>query len=251
MIEPENGIFCGVNLFKTASGKAVLNGVNVFVRRGQVVALLGPNGAGKTTCFSILCGLIKPDSGRILIDQGDVTDLPMYKRARLGVGYLPQEPSIFRGLTVEENILAVLEGRYKDSSLAKQKLNELLQDFSIEHLRKVDAVLLSGGERRRLEIARALANNPKYILLDEPLAGIDPIAIADMRSMISNLKERGIGVIITDHNVRDTLPIADYSYILHDGKVIAEGITQDIIKNEKAVSLYFGSHLKLDNISDL
>lgn len=251
MIESKAGIFCGINLFKTVSDKTVLKGVDISVNRGQVVALLGPNGAGKTTCFSILCGLIKPDSGNIFIDEEDATDLPMYKRARLGVGYLPQEPSIFRGLTVEENILAVLDSRYKDSALKKQELNELLYDFSIEHLRKVNAVLLSGGERRRLEIARALANKPKYILLDEPLAGIDPIAIADMRSMISNLKERGIGVIITDHNVRDTLPIADYSYILHDGKVIAEGVTQDIIKNEKAISLYFGSHLKLDNISDL
>lgn len=247
-MKPSKDIFCGIDLFKSVSGKHVLNGVNIAVAKGQVVALLGPNGAGKTTCFSMLCGLLKPDYGHIYIGNENVTDLPMYKRARLGIGYLPQEPSIFRGLTVEENIITVIESRYKSRSEREDRLDALLNEFGLEKLRNVNAVLLSGGERRRLEIARALANDPQYILLDEPLAGIDPIAIADMRSMISDLRNRKIGVIITDHNVRDTLPIADYSYILHSGKVIAEGKTDEIIKNENAVSLYFGSKLKLDTL---
>ena len=228
-----------IDVCKKVSGRQILNGINMHVSKGEVVALLGPNGAGKTTCFSILCGLIKPDSGYVKLDGRDVSNLPMYKRARLGIGYLPQEPSTFRGLTVEENILAVLETRcYKHKD---QLACELLRDFSIYHVKDTKAVLLSGGERRKLEIARALANDPSYILLDEPLAGIDPLAIADMRNTVLSLKKRNIGVIITDHNVRDTLPMVDRAYIISDGQIIADGPTKEIIKNEKVIEHYLGN----------
>lgn len=227
---------------KAASGREILKGVSISAPRGKVVALLGPNGAGKTTCFSILCGLIKPDSGKVIIDDSDVTYLPMYKRARMGIGYLPQEPSVFRGLTVEENIMAVLENnRCKNKC---KVLHDLLNDFSIYHVRNTKAVLLSGGERRKLEIARALANFPKYILLDEPLAGIDPIAISDMKEVIKGLKSRGIGVIITDHNVRDTLPIVDTAYIIKDGQIMAQGTMQEVVNNKDVISAYLGDSMQ-------
>lgn len=232
----KKGIVCH-KLSKFVKGKQILNSVSFKACPGQVVALLGPNGAGKTTCFSILSGLIKPDKGNILFDDEDVTDLPMYKRARLGMGYLPQEASIFRGLNVEDNILAVLAMNNIKTKKAVDILDKLLRDLSLEHIRKVSAINLSGGERRKLEIARALALNPSFILLDEPLAGIDPLAILEMRKMIQNLKSRGIGIIITDHNVRDTLTICDYAYILFDGKIIVEGRPEEVINNKLAKNI--------------
>ncbi|MDR3151378.1 MAG: LPS export ABC transporter ATP-binding protein [Holosporaceae bacterium] len=217
-----NGIICA-DLKKSVNGKAILKGISLEAQRGHVVALLGPNGAGKTTSFSVLCGLIKPDSGHILFNGNDITELPMYKRARLGIGYLPQESSIFRGLTVEENINAILEMNDVGSAKRRKILKDLLKELSLEYVRSSPAVNLSGGERRKLEIARALASSPDFILLDEPFAGIDPLAVSEMKDMIFHLKQhKGIGVIITDHNVRDTLPIADYAYILHDGKILVE-----------------------------
>ena len=196
----------------------MLRDVNVSVQRGEAVGLLGPNGAGKTTCFYIITGLIAPDVGTVALDGEDITDLPMYRRARLGIGYLPQEASIFRGLTVEQNIRAVLEVVEPEPEVREAMLDELLAEFSITHLRRAPALALSGGERRRVEIARALATQPHFILLDEPLAGIDPIAVADIRDLVAHLKDRGIGVLITDHNVRETLEIVDRAYILHEGQ---------------------------------
>ncbi|GHU16977.1 ABC transporter ATP-binding protein [Alphaproteobacteria bacterium] len=234
-----SGIVC-TDLKKTVDEKAILNGVSLNASRGRIIALLGPNGAGKTTSFSMLCGLIKPDSGRIFLDGRDITELPMYKRARLGIGYLPQESSIFMGLTVEENINAVLEMKGFRKAEAKHILDKLLKDLSIEHIRDVSAVSVSGGERRKLEIARALANSPSFMLLDEPFAGIDPIAVSEMKDMIFHLRNSGIGVIITDHNVRDTLPIADYAYVLHDGNILVEGKPEDIINDVKAQKIYLG-----------
>lgn len=228
------------NIKKFIKKKPILNGINLKAEQGQIVALLGPNGSGKTTTFSILCGLIKPDEGELFLDKIDIKDLPMYKRSRLGIGYLPQEPSVFRGLTVEQNICAVLEMRKLPKTKIEQTLNSLLKDLSLEQVRKSSAVIVSGGERRKLEIARALAADPKFILLDEPFAGIDPLAIADMKDMINILKSKGIGVIITDHNVRDTLPIADYAYLLFEGKVLVEGTPFEIINNENAKRLYLG-----------
>jgi len=228
------------NLKKFIKKKPILNGINLQAEQGQIVALLGPNGSGKTTTFSVLCGLISADEGQLFLDDTDIKDLPMYKRSRLGIGYLPQEPSVFRGLTVEENIYAVLEMKKLPKTKIKKTLDSLLKDLSLERVRKSPAVIVSGGERRKLEIARALAADPKFILLDEPFAGIDPLAIADMKEMISILKSKGIGVIITDHNVRDTLPIADYAYLLFEGKVLVEGTPEEIICNEKAKKLYLG-----------
>ncbi len=228
------------NIKKFVKKKAILKGISMEASQGQIVSLLGPNGSGKTTTFSVLCGLIKADEGEQFLDDIDIKDLPMYKRSRLGIGYLPQEPSIFRGLSVEENIYAVLEMRKLSKSKIQKKLDSLLKDLSLEHIRKSPAVIVSGGERRKLEIARALAADPKFILLDEPFAGIDPLAIADMKEMINILKSKGIGVIITDHNVRDTLPLSDYSYLLFEGKVLVEGTPSEIINNEKAKKLYLG-----------
>ena len=228
------------NIKKFVKKKAILKGISMEASQGQIVSLLGPNGSGKTTTFSVLCGLIKADEGEQFLDDIDIKDLPMYKRSRLGIGYLPQEPSIFRGLSVEENIYAVLEMRKLSKSKIQKKLDFLLKDLSLEHVRKSPAVIVSGGERRKLEIARALAADPKFILLDEPFAGIDPLAIADMKEMINVLKSKGIGVIITDHNVRDTLPLSDYSYLLFEGKVLVEGTPSEIINNEKAKKLYLG-----------
>ena len=213
--------------------------------RGEVVALLGPNGSGKTTCFYNIAGLITPDAGQVTIDGRDVTALPMYRRAKLGIGYLPQEASIFRGLTVEQNISAVLEIAVADPHRRRERLEELLGDFSIEHLRQAPALALSGGERRRAEIARCLAADPKYLLLDEPFAGVDPIAVGEIRALVSHLKERGIGVLITDHNVRETLEIVDRAYILHDGKVLMSGGTDEVIRDENVRRVYLGQNFRI------
>lgn len=220
--------------------RPVLRDVTVGLAPGEAVALLGPNGAGKTTCFYIMTGLIRPDSGQILIDGRDVTALPMYRRARMGVGYLPQESSIFRGLDVENNIRAVLEAQDITREEQDHLLEALLAEFSIAHLRRTPAPALSGGERRRVEIARALASRPRFILLDEPLAGIDPIAVSEIRDLIAHLKDRGIGVLITDHNVRDTLSIVDRAYILHDGHVLMEGPPDAIVAHEDVRRIYLG-----------
>lgn len=228
------------NIKKYIKKREILKGISIEASQGQIVSLLGPNGSGKTTTFSILCGLIKADEGELFLNKTNIKDLPMYKRSRLGIGYLPQEPSIFRGLTVEENIYAVLEMRKFPKLQIQEKLESLLTDLSLDHIRKSSAVIVSGGERRKLEIARALAADPKFILLDEPFAGIDPLAIADMKEMITILKSKGIGVIITDHNVRDTLPLSDYSYLLFEGKVLVEGTPEKIINDDKARELYLG-----------
>lgn len=231
------------DLQKTVDKKNILHSVSIRAKQGEIVALLGPNGAGKTTIFSILCGTVKPTHGVVKFNSKDITDLPMYKRARLGIGYLPQEASIFRGLSVEENVMAALEISHKNKKERELALEKLLDDLSLAHIRQSLASSVSGGERRKLEIARALALKPKFILLDEPLAGIDPIAIQDMRNMIESLKKRGIGVIVTDHNVRDTIPIADRAYIVFDGKIIAEGTAQEIVRNAIAKKMYFGEGL--------
>lgn len=233
------------HLVKRYKKRPVLRDVSLFVQQGEAVGLLGPNGAGKTTCFYIMTGLIDADGGSIKIDGQDITDLPMYRRARLGIGYLPQESSIFRGLTVEENIRAVLQMIETDPSRREEILEELLGEFSISHLRQTPAIALSGGERRRTEIARALASRPRFILLDEPLAGIDPIAISDIRDLIVHLKDRGIGVLITDHNVRDMLDIVDRAYILHGGHVLMEGTPQDIVDHKDVRRVYLGEGFSL------
>jgi len=225
--------------------RPVLRDVSVSVQRGEAVGLLGPNGAGKTTCFYAIMGLIQPDAGAISLDGQDITGLPMYRRARMGIGYLPQEPSIFRGMTVEENIRAVLEVAQPDRSLRAQMLDDLLGEFSITHLRRASAMALSGGERRRVEIARALAMQPHFMLLDEPFAGIDPIAIGDIRELVSHLRDRGIGVLITDHNVRETLEIVDRAYILHDGVVLMEGEPSEIVAHREVRRVYLGDRFTL------
>ena len=225
--------------------RPVLRNVSVSVRRGEAVGLLGPNGAGKTTCFYIITGLIAPDYGTITLDGHDVTNLPMYRRARLGIGYLPQEASIFRGLTVEQNIRAVLEASEKDRDSRETMLDDLLAEFSLTHLRRAPALALSGGERRRVEIARALASHPHFILLDEPLAGIDPVAVGDIRDLVSHLRDRGIGVLITDHNVRETLDIVDRAYILHDGAVLMEGEPSEIVAHKDVRRVYLGERFSL------
>ncbi len=233
------------DLGKRFDKRPVVRGVSLAIQRGEVIGLLGPNGAGKTTCFYMITGLIQPDYGTITLDGQDLTDLPMYRRARLGIGYLPQEASIFRGLTVENNIRAVLEVVEKSQDRREAVLEALLAEFSITHLRRTPSLALSGGERRRVEIARALASRPHFILLDEPLAGIDPIAVSDIRDLISHLKDRGIGVLITDHNVRDTLDIIDRAYIIHDGMVLMEGSPSDIVGNEDVRRVYLGDRFNL------
>ena len=233
------------HLSKGYKKRPVLRDVSVNIQRGEAVALLGPNGAGKTTCFYIITGLIGADNGTISLDGQDITNLPMYRRARLGIGYLPQESSIFRGLSVEDNIRAVLQAQNLSREDQESLLEELLNEFSVSHLRRAPAVALSGGERRRVEIARALASRPHFILLDEPLAGIDPIAVGEIRSLISHLKTKGIGVLITDHNVRDTLEIVDRAYILHDGHVLMEGTPQDIVAHEDVRRVYLGEGFSL------
>ena len=215
------------------------------VRRGEAVGLLGPNGAGKTTSFYMIVGLVRPDTGSIRLDGADITGLPMYRRAQLGIGYLPQEASVFRGLNVEQNIMAALEVVEPDPDARDRMLNELLAEFGIAHLRRTPALALSGGERRRVEIARALATQPGYILLDEPLAGIDPIAVGEIRDLVSHLKDRGIGVLITDHNVRETLEIIDRAYILHDGQVLMEGKPEEVVANAEVRRVYLGEKFSL------
>ncbi|MGE4062571.1 MAG: LPS export ABC transporter ATP-binding protein [Rhodospirillaceae bacterium] len=232
-------------LAKTFKSRPVLRDVNLGVQRGEAVGLLGPNGAGKTTSFYCVTGLITPDKGRIYLDGQDITPLPMYRRARLGIGYLPQEASIFRGMTVEGNIRAVAEVVERDKAAQESLVDSLLREFSIEHLRRSPALALSGGERRRCEIARALASRPSFILLDEPLAGIDPIAVGEIREMVSHLKDRGLGVLITDHNVRETLDIIDRAYILHEGTVLMEGRPSEIVAHEGVRRVYLGERFSL------
>ena len=212
---------------------------------GSIYGFIGPNGSGKTTCFYSIAGLVTPEGGRVSIDGRDVTRLPMYRRARLGIGYLPQETSIFRGMNVEDNILAVLELSMKDRVRRFERLEELLNEFSIEHLRRSPALALSGGQRRRVEIARCLAANPKYLLLDEPFAGVDPIAVGEIRNLVSDLKKRGLGVLITDHNVRETLDIVDRAYILYDGVVLRSGTAQEIVEDENVRRVYLGENFRL------
>jgi len=244
LVETVSGLSVN-NLGKQYARRPVVRNVSLSVRRGEAVGLLGPNGAGKTTCFYMITGLIAPDYGTISMDGADITHLPMYRRARLGIGYLPQEASIFRGLTVEQNIMAVLEVSEPDMARRLTMLDELLAEFSITHLRHSPALGLSGGERRRCEIARALAGRPSFILLDEPLAGIDPIAISDVRDIVSHLKDRGIGVLITDHNVRETLDIIDRAYIIHDGMVLMEGTPSEIVSNTEVRRVYLGERFSL------
>ncbi|MCD2183644.1 LPS export ABC transporter ATP-binding protein [Rhizobium sp. TRM96647] len=239
------GTLIARNLTKSYGGRRVVNGVSLVVRRGEAVGLLGPNGAGKTTCFYMITGLVPVDEGTIELNGNDVTTMPMYRRARLGVGYLPQEASIFRGLTVEQNIRAVLEVHDRDRARRERKLDSLLAEFSISHLRKSAAIALSGGERRRLEIARALATDPTFMLLDEPFAGVDPISVADIQALVRHLTSRGIGVLITDHNVRETLGLIDRAYIIHAGEVLTHGRANDIVANPDVRRLYLGDNFSL------
>jgi len=232
-------------LEKRFKKRPVVRGANLKIQRGEVVGLLGPNGAGKTTCFYMITGLIAPDHGKIILDGQDITELPMYRRARLGIGYLPQEASIFRGLSVENNIRAVLEVVEKSRNKREAMLESLLAEFSITHLRRTPALALSGGERRRVEIARALASSPHFVLLDEPFAGVDPIAVGDIRDLVGHLKDRGIGVLITDHNVRETLDLIDRAYIIHDGMMLMEGTPDDIVGNEDVRRVYLGDRFSL------
>ena len=233
------------NLAKSYKGRPVLRDVSLRLHRGEVAALLGPNGAGKTTCFYAIAGLVPPDRGTILVDGQEVTWLPMYRRAKLGIGYLPQEASIFRGLTVADNIRAILEITVKDDEKRHEMLDELMGEFSITHLRRALAIALSGGERRRVEIARCLAAQPRYVLLDEPFAGVDPLAVAEIRNLVRHLKDRGLGVLITDHNVRETLEIVDRAYILHEGKVLMEGTADQIVASEEVRKVYLGEGFSL------
>jgi lipopolysaccharide export system ATP-binding protein len=233
------------NLRKSYRKRVVIREFSMELNRGEVVALLGPNGSGKTTTFYAIAGLIMPEGGRVTIDGRDVTHMPMYRRAKLGIGYLPQEMSIFRGLSVEENITAILDITQKDRHKRRERLEELLSEFSIEHLRRAPALALSGGERRRVEIARCLAAAPKYLLLDEPFAGVDPISVGDIRHLVADLKKRGIGVLITDHNVRETLEIVDRAYILHDGKVLMSGTPDDVVENENVRRVYLGDNFRI------
>ena len=232
-------------LGKRFKGRVVLHGVDLQVGRGEAVGLLGPNGAGKTTCFYVITGLLQADQGTVCLDGADITELPMYRRARLGIGYLPQEASIFRGLSVEANVRAVLEVVEPSPDERAAQLEQLLAEFALTDIRRAPALELSGGERRRVEIARALASRPSFILLDEPLAGIDPINVAEIRELVSHLKHRGLGVLITDHNVRDTLDIVDRAYILHEGKVLTEGVPGEIIAHEGVRRVYLGDRFSL------
>ena len=233
------------NLGKSYKEKIVLRDVSLHLERGEVVALLGPNGAGKTTCFYAVAGLVAPDRGQILIEKNDCTYFPVYRRAHLGLGYLPQEASIFRGMNVEQNILSVVQFWHPTRAEQAERLEVLLEEFAITHIRKSSALSLSGGERRRVEIARCLASNPKYVLLDEPFAGVDPIAVGDIRILVAQLKNRGIGVLITDHNVRETLDLVDRTYILHDGKVLMSGTPDEVIANKDVRRVYLGENFKI------
>ena len=229
------------NIRKKYAQREVVGGVSFEVKGGEIVGLLGPNGAGKTTCFYIACGLVRADEGQVFIGDTQVSKLPMHKRAKLGLGYLPQEPSVFRKLSVEDNIMAVLELNLQlKRKQRKHRLEELLAEFNIEHIRHIDGLSLSGGERRRVEIARALAMNPKFVLLDEPFAGVDPISVGDIQQIIYHLRDKGIGVLITDHNYREMLDTCDHSYVLHDGKIIAKGNKKEILSNEGVKKVYLG-----------
>jgi lipopolysaccharide export system ATP-binding protein len=244
-IDRMKGTLVARGITKSYNGRQVVNGVSFGVRSGEAVGILGPNGAGKTTCFYMVTGLVPVDKGTIEIDGFDVTTMPMYRRSRLGIGYLPQEASIFRGLSVENNIKAVLEVVEKDRGARAQELDSLLEEFHIAHLRKAPAMSLSGGERRRLEIARALASRPNFMLLDEPFAGVDPIAVADIQQLVRHLTGRGIGVLITDHNVRETLKLIDRAYIIHAGQVLTHGRPDEIIANPDVRRLYLGDQFRL------
>ncbi|MDX7951414.1 LPS export ABC transporter ATP-binding protein [Lichenihabitans sp. Uapishka_5] len=241
----QEGVLGVHNLGKAYKARRVVQDVSIFVRRGEAVGLLGPNGAGKTTVFYMITGLVKPDKGRIELDGHDVTALPMYRRARLGIGYLPQEASIFRGLNVEDNIRAVLEITEPDKKKREAELDELLEEFNITKLRKTPSIALSGGERRRCEIARALAGHPSFMLLDEPFAGIDPIAVGDIQDLVRHLKGRGIGVLITDHNVRETLGLIDRAYIIHSGHVLTEGTAEEIVVHPDVRRFYLGEDFRM------
>ena len=241
----DNQGLIGEGLYKSIKGRDILRDVHVAVNRGEVIGLLGPNGAGKTTSFYLLTGLMRADRGRIALDGLDVTDLPLFRRARLGIGYLPQEPSVFRGMTVEGNLLALLEANEPDRNKREALAEELMEEFHISRLRNASALSLSGGERRRLEIARALTSRPHILLLDEPLTGIDPIAIDELRELILHLRDRGLGVLITDHNVRETLAMVDRAYVLHDGAVLAEGAPHQIVANDEVRRVFLGQQFRL------
>jgi len=234
------------HLQKRYGKRVIIRDVSLILHPGEVVALLGPNGCGKTTCFYCIAGIVRHEGGAVQIDGTDATGLPLYRRARLGLGYLPQEMSIFRGLSVAQNIMAVLELAEADRAKRASRLQQLLQEFSIEHLRDQPAMALSGGERRRVEIARALAANPRYVLLDEPFAGVDPIAVGEIRALVGDLKTRGLGVLITDHNVRETLAIVDRAYILHDGGVLKTGTPAQVVADPEVRRVYLGADFKLD-----
>tara|TARA_R110000787_G_scaffold25155_1_gene70780 strand:+ start:1462 stop:2223 length:762 start_codon:yes stop_codon:yes gene_type:complete len=233
------------HLRKSYRKKTVIRDFSMHLDRGEVVALLGPNGSGKTTTFYAIAGLVTPEGGTVTVDGKDVTTLPMYRRAQLGIGYLPQEMSIFRGLSVQDNISAILDISVPIRHQRRERLEELLSEFSIEHLRRAPALALSGGERRRVEIARCLAANPNYLLLDEPFAGVDPISVGDIRHLVADLKNRGIGVLITDHNVRETLEIVDRAYILHEGKVLMSGTPDEVVRNENVRRVYLGDNFRI------
>lgn len=231
---------------KIYNGRKVVNNVSISVSQGEIVGLLGPNGAGKTTSFYMIVGMVRPDSGHIFLDDVEMTEKPMFRRARLGVGYLPQEASIFRKLSVQDNIMAILETQNYKRSERKERLEQLLEEFKITHIRKTKSMSCSGGERRRLEIARALAANPDFLLLDEPFAGIDPIAVGDIQAIISSLREKGMGILITDHNVRETLSITDRAYIMYKSQVLTEGSSDFLANNEEAKRIYLGESFRLD-----
>lgn len=233
------------NLRKSYKHRNVVDGVNIEVKQGEIVGLLGPNGAGKTTSFYMMVGLVKPLSGRVTLENDVITGLPMYKRARMGLGYLPQEPSIFRNLTVEQNLWAILETQNIPNDKRKEKLDSLLNELGLNNLRKQKTITLSGGEKRRCEIARALINEPKFLLLDEPFVGIDPITVADIQTIIAQLKKKGLGILITDHNVRETLEIIDRAYIIFEGKILLQGNAKELIENPDAKRVYLGEKFKM------
>ena len=246
MVLSNTTILSGNNLRKSYGNKEIVKGISINVKRGEVVGLLGPNGAGKTTTFYMITGMIRPNSGEVKLDKTNITSLPMYQRARRGIGYLAQEPSVFTKLSVEDNLRLVLEMTALTKEEQSQRLEKLLTDFSIDHIRKSKAYILSGGERRRTEIARALVMEPKFILLDEPFSGIDPIAVEDIQQIIFDLKSRNIGVLITDHNVRETLTITDRAYLLYEGDILKSGSARELTEDEEARRLYLGSKFKMD-----
>lgn len=233
-------------LCKSYKGRQVVKRVSLEVKKGEIVGLLGPNGAGKTTTFYMITGIVRPESGKVMCNEADITELPIYKRANMGIGYLAQEPSVFRNLTVEENILAILEMKGYSKEKQLEEMNRLLEEFKLTHVRKSLGYALSGGERRRVEIARTIANNPDFILLDEPFAGVDPIAVEDIQGIIRYLKEKGLGILITDHSVRETLSITDRAYIMAGGEVLISGTPQEIAQDERAKKIYLGENFKLD-----